>query len=131
MFEGFAFNAGRGSVKEDAGRNFSLGIEGFRYADLYEPLKLAELDGRFREALRGEDAELAKKFEAYRAGDTLSPPDESELLIAVARPLGRFIAKLFRVEKENQALIDRAAREDVIFRMKTFIARRAIKKYPE
>jgi NADPH-dependent glutamate synthase beta subunit-like oxidoreductase/NAD(P)H-flavin reductase len=131
MFEGFAFAAGKGSVAQDEGRNFGLGIEGFRFGDLFDPARLAELDARFRAALAAEDAELSKKFEAYRAGDTLSPPDESELLIAAARPLGRFIAKLFRVEKENQALIDRAAREDVVFRMKTFIARRAIKKYPE
>src|SRR3954451_20099435 len=112
MFEGFAFAAGKGSVKEDAGRNFSLGIDGFRYADVFEPLKLAELDAKFRAELAGADAELAKKFEGYRAGDTLTPPDESELLIAVARPLSRFVARLFRVEKEYQALIDRAARED-------------------
>jgi NADPH-dependent glutamate synthase beta subunit-like oxidoreductase/NAD(P)H-flavin reductase len=131
MFEGFAFASGRGSVREDEGRNFGLGIEGFRYGDLFEPLRLAELDERFRAELAKGDAALAAKFEAYRAGETLTPPQESELLIAVARPLGAFVAKLFRVEAEHRALIDRAAREDVIFRMKTFIARRAIKKYPE
>src|SRR5436190_10839220 len=131
MFEGFAFAAGKGSVSESSERNFTLGIEGFRYGDLYEPAKLAELDARFRAELAAVDAALATKFEAYRAGETLTPPEESELLIAAARPLGRFVARLFRVEKEHQALLDRAAREDVIFRMKTFIARRAIKKYPE
>ncbi|HEY2728349.1 MAG TPA: FAD-dependent oxidoreductase [Polyangia bacterium] len=131
MFEGFAFAAGKGSAPESGERNFGLGLEGFRYGDLYEPAKLAELDARFRAELGAADAELAKKFEAYRAGEMLTPPQESELLIAVARPLGTFVARLFRVEKEHQALVDRAAREDVIFRMKTFISRRAIKKYPE
>ena len=131
MFEGFAFAAGKGSAPESQERNFTLGLEGFRYGDLYDASKLAELDARFRGALEAADPELAKKFEGYRGGDTLTPPEESELLIAVARPLGRFVARLFRVEKEHQALLDRAAREDVIFRMKTFIARRAIKKYPE
>src|SRR4051812_47161014 len=131
MDRAFAFAAGKGSVAPDEGRNFGLGIEGFRFADLFEPARLADLDARFRAALAAEDADLSKKLEAYRAGETLSPPDESELLIAAARPLGRFVAKLFRVEKEHQALIDRAAREDVVFRMKAFIARRAIKKYPE
>src|SRR5204862_4349178 len=93
--------------------------------------KLAERDARFRAELAAADAALGTKFEAYRAGETLTPPEESELLIAAARPLGRFVARLFRVEKEHEALLDRAAREDVIFRMKTFIARRAVKKYPE
>jgi NADPH-dependent glutamate synthase beta subunit-like oxidoreductase/NAD(P)H-flavin reductase len=131
MFEGFAFAAGKGSAPESPERNFGLGIDGFRYADLYEPEKLAELDARFRAELAAAEPELAKTLEAYRAGETLTPPAESELLIAAARPLGRFVARLFRVQKEDQALLDRAAREDVIFRMKTFIARRAIKKYPE
>jgi NADPH-dependent glutamate synthase beta subunit-like oxidoreductase/NAD(P)H-flavin reductase len=131
MFEGFAFAAGKGSAPESEERNFALGVAGFRYGDLYEPEKLAQLDAKFRVELASADAELARKFEAYRAGETLTPPAESELLIAVARPLGKFVARLFRVEKEHQALLDRAAREDVIFRMKTFIARRAIKKYPE
>jgi NADPH-dependent glutamate synthase beta subunit-like oxidoreductase/NAD(P)H-flavin reductase len=131
MFEGFAFAAGKGSVSGDARRDFALGVDGFRYGDLYEPLRLAELDARFLEELKAADPELAGKFEAYRAGETLTPPDESELLIAAARPLGKFVARLFRVEGEHQALVDRAAREDVVFRMKQFVARRAIKKYPQ
>jgi NADPH-dependent glutamate synthase beta subunit-like oxidoreductase/NAD(P)H-flavin reductase len=131
MFEGFAFAAGKWSAPESSERNFTLGIDGWKYGDLYEPERLAALDAQFRAELVAEDAMLAAKFEGYRQGDTLTPPEESELLIAVARPLARFVARLFRVEKEHQALLARAAREDVIFRMKTFIARRAIKKYPE
>jgi NADPH-dependent glutamate synthase beta subunit-like oxidoreductase/NAD(P)H-flavin reductase len=131
MFEGFGFAAGKGIVPTDDGRNFALGISGFRYGDLYEAGRLAELDTLFRKELGVAEPALAAKFEAYRAGDTLTPPEESDLLIAVGRPLGRFIARLFRVEQAHQALIDRAAREDVIFRMKLFISRRAIKKYPQ
>ncbi|HVZ71554.1 MAG TPA: FAD-dependent oxidoreductase [Polyangia bacterium] len=131
MFEGFAFAAGKGTASESAERNFALGIEGFRFGDLFEPARLAELDARFRAELAKADAPLAARFEAYRAGETLTPPQESDLLIAAARPLGAFVARLFRVEAEHRALLARAAREDVIFRMKTFIARRAIKKYPQ
>ncbi|HEX4403351.1 MAG TPA: FAD-dependent oxidoreductase [Polyangia bacterium] len=130
-FEAFAFAAGKGSAPDSAERNFALGVDGFRYGDLYEPAKLAELDARFRAELTATDAELAKTFEAYRAGETLTPPQESELLIAAARPFAMFVARLFRVDKEHEALLARAAREDVIFRLKAFIARRAIKKYPE
>ena len=130
-FEGFAFAAGKGTAPESAERNFALGVDGFRYGDLYEAAKLAELDARFRAELGAFDADLAKRFEAYRAGETLTPPAESEMLIATARPLATFVARLFRVDKEHEALLARAAREDVIFRMKAFIARRAIKKYPE
>ncbi len=101
-----------------------------RYADLHDPTSLAALDARFRVALAAQDPPLAERFEAYRAGAELRPPDESELLIAVARPLSEFVARLFGVESGRQALIDFAAREQAVFRLKEFIARRAAKKYP-
>ena len=68
-----------------------------RYGDLHDPPALAALDVRFRAELGREDPTLAARFEAYRAGAELRPPEESELLIAAARPLSRFVARLFRL----------------------------------
>ena len=85
----------------------------------------------FRAALAAGDAALAARFTAYREGGTLTPPEESALLIEVARPLGAFVARLFGVEPARQAQLDTAAREAAIFRMKHFVVRRASKKYPE
>jgi NADPH-dependent glutamate synthase beta subunit-like oxidoreductase/NAD(P)H-flavin reductase len=112
-------------------RDFPLGVDGFRYGDLYEPARLAALDARFRTALAVEDAALAARFEAYRGGAALPPVEESELLIAVARPLGRFVARLYGVEAAHEAQVARAEREQAIFRMKHFVVRRASKKYPQ
>jgi NADPH-dependent glutamate synthase beta subunit-like oxidoreductase/NAD(P)H-flavin reductase len=78
-----------------------------------------------------ENAALAARFEAYRGGAALTPPEESALLIEAARPLGAFVARLFGVEPQRRAQLDVAAREAAIFRMKHFIVRRASKKYPE
>src|SRR5262249_29614135 len=130
-FEGFAFASGAGRAPVDERRSFALGEGGFRFGDLFEPARLAELDARFRAALAAEDAALAARSEACRAGEALAPPAESELLIAMARPLGAFVARLFRVEEARQELIDVATREQAIFRMKHFVVRRASKKYPE
>ena len=127
---GFAFAGGAGTAPRSQDRNFPLGIEGVRYGDLHDPVGLAALDARFRAALAVEDPALSARFEAYRAGAELRPPDESELLIAAARPLSAFVARLFRVETGRQALIDFAAREQAVFRLKEFVARRAGKKYP-
>ena len=91
---------------------------------------MSALDARFRAALAAEDPSLSARFEAYRAGAELRPPEESELLIAAARPLSAFVARLFRVESGRQALIDFATREQAVFRLKEFVARRAGKKYP-
>ena len=131
MIHGFGFAAGKGSVRVDEERNFALGLEGFRYGDLFEPERLAALDAAFRAELSDLDATLAQRFASYRAGAPLSPPEESELLIAVARVLSRFVARLFGVEKAHQALLDRAAREAVIFELKNFVKRRATSKYKE
>jgi len=131
MVDGFAFAAGKGSVRVDDQRNFALGVSGFRYGDLFEPERLAALDGEFRAELKRSDEGLGQRFEDYRAGATLAPPDESELLIAVARPLARFVARLFSVEQAHQALLDRAAKEAVVFELKNFVKRRAAAKYPE
>jgi len=61
----------------------------------------------------------------------VTPPQESALLIEVARPLAAFIARLFQVEHQRQKLLDTASREAAVFAMKHFIARRACKRYPE
>jgi NADPH-dependent glutamate synthase beta subunit-like oxidoreductase/NAD(P)H-flavin reductase len=127
----FAFASGAGSAPLDPERNFALGIEGFRYGDLYEPTRLAALDALFRAELARADAALAGRFEEYRAGAVVTPPQESALLIEVARPLAAFIARLFQVEHQRQKLLDTAGREAVVFAMKHFIARRACKRYPE
>src|SRR6478752_2070095 len=131
MIHGFGFAAGKGSVPVDEERNFALGVGGFRYGDLFEPERLAALDAAFRAELNGLDAALAQRFESYRAGAPLSPPAESELLIAVARVLARFVARLFDIEQAHQALLDRATHEAVVFELKNFVKRRAISKYPE
>jgi len=131
MIYGFGFAAGQGSVRVDQQRNFALGVDGFRYGDLFEPERLAALDATFRAELNQRDAGLGRRFEGYRAGAPLSPPEESELLIAVARKLGRFVARLFDVEQAHQALLDRATREAVVFELKNFVKRRAASKYPE
>jgi NADPH-dependent glutamate synthase beta subunit-like oxidoreductase/NAD(P)H-flavin reductase len=126
----FAFANGAGNAPRDEGRSFPLGIDGFRYGDLYEPARLSELDARFRAELGARDAPLAARFASYRDGAALTPPEESSLLVEVARHLGPFVARLFGVEAARQAQVDAAAREAAIFAMKTFIARRAAKKYP-
>src|SRR6188768_3671164 len=131
MIHGFGFASGKGRVRVDDERNFALGVNGFRFGDLFEPERLAALDSAFRVELGKLDAGLSQHFEGYRAGAPLSPPEESRLLIDVARRLGQFVARLFDVQQEHQALLDRATRETVVFELKNFVKRRAAGKYPE
>jgi NADPH-dependent glutamate synthase beta subunit-like oxidoreductase/NAD(P)H-flavin reductase len=127
--QGFAFAGGERSAPPDARRNFALGRPGYSFADLFVPARLAELDTAFRMELAAADPGLAAQFEAYRGGAAGVPTEVSELLIAVARHLSRFVAALFGDQGPRQRLVDVASREAAIFRLKEFIARRAIKKH--
>jgi hypothetical protein len=127
--QGFAFAGGERSAPLDAKRNFALGRPGYCFADLFAPARLAELDTAFRMELAAADPELAARFEAYRGGAAGEPTADSELLIAVSRHLSRFVAVLFGNQAPRQRLLDVAGREAAVFRMKEFVARRAIKKH--
>src|SRR5262245_54633144 len=112
-----------------AGRDFPLGLPGFHYQDLHDELHLAELDRKFLEALEAEDAALASRLRAYRADPaSFDPLSRSRLLIDAARPLARFIARLFRIEDEWKAQQAAAGPEAVLFRFRRdFLTRRAAK----
>src|SRR2546425_446089 len=95
--------------------NIALGVPGFRYADLTGVRGLGALDRAFLEWLRGEDAGLASAFETWRADGGLEELAESKLLMEVAPHLGRFVARLFHVESEHEALCARVRADQVLF----------------
>jgi NADPH-dependent glutamate synthase beta subunit-like oxidoreductase/NAD(P)H-flavin reductase len=113
---------------DDPARNIPL-ARGYRYRDLFEPARLADLDAEFRASLAAADPDLSGRFEAYRAGAELTPPADGDLLIAVARHLAAFVAELFSVGPLLAGLREAATRDQPIFRLRDFISRRAIKKY--
>ena len=82
---GFAFAGRERSAPSDASRNFALARPGYRFADLFVPARLAQLDVDFRRELAEAEPPLAARFEAYRGGATLVSIDESELLLLVVR----------------------------------------------
>ena len=76
----------------------SLGIEGFTYPDLYEPLRLKELAECFYKEVETADPELGLQYTNYRNGNVLSTIDESNLIVSLAPYLGQFVARLFQIE---------------------------------
>src|SRR5579862_3003708 len=79
-----------------------LGLEGFTYADLYDPRKLDELHRRFDRWFSAESSEHHSRFAAYRArrGEGMTPVAISEALLAAAPYVGRFVGLLFGVDDE-------------------------------
>ena len=79
-----------------------LGIEDFEYSHLYDNVRLQELALAFDRYLQTSDAALFQRFESYRIGmqsgiefGGLTKPEESALLVAASRPLGKFLGQLF------------------------------------
>ncbi len=115
-----------------AERDFPLGIGGFTYQDLHREERLAELDRVFREELSREDPDLVARLTAYRLDPaSLDPLSLSRFLVAGARHLSRFVARLFGVEAEWCAQAASAGPEAVLFRFRRdFLQRRAARTKP-
>jgi len=114
-----------------AGADFPLGVAGFHYSDLYQPERLAQLTAAFYAELLAEDATLHAALAAYtgaRGANLRGTRAESELLIAAAPHLSRFVARLFNVEAERAAHAEGIRAQDAVFGFKTFISRRALKR---
>jgi len=78
---------------------------GLGFHDLYDREGLARLDAAFVAWLKDADVEAhARLMTARTAPDQLAAKDESNLLIALARPLEDFVGALFGVTAEAAAL---------------------------
>jgi NADPH-dependent glutamate synthase beta subunit-like oxidoreductase/NAD(P)H-flavin reductase len=121
------------SPNSDAHADFKLGLGDFNYRDLYQPERLRQLTAIFYAELRRADASLHADLMAYtkaRGANLKGTRAESELLIAAAPHLSRFVARLFNVETERAAHMESIEAQDAIFKFKNFITRRALKRVP-
>ncbi|MEO8381200.1 MAG: FAD-dependent oxidoreductase [Acidobacteriota bacterium] len=112
-----------------------LGIPGFQYSDLSDFSRLNDLALAFDRVVEEHDADLFRRFDAYRhsvqngePGGGLASPEESALLIAVGRFLSMFLTRMFHVESGAAALQRRAKRDSEVARFKReFVAKRVVK----
>ncbi|HEX8423064.1 MAG TPA: hypothetical protein VF634_06615, partial [Pyrinomonadaceae bacterium] len=124
---------GAPDAPRDGRADFKLGVGDFNYSDLYRPERLRQLTAIFYAELRRADATLHDALIAYteaRGATLKGTRAESELLIAAAPHLSRFVARLFNVETERAAHAERITAQDAVFKFKTFITRRALKRVP-
>src|SRR5882672_8633700 len=104
---------------------------GSRFEDLYQRAGLQQLDTAFLDFLGSAEAPLRARLESGRIEpEALARKDESELLIAVAEHLDDFIARLFGIEAEVQALSARHHELAPLFSCKRlFVQRKAMNSY--
>ena len=107
--------------------NFPLGVSGFRFADLNRVRRLIALDQTFREDLAKVDSKLAERLEEARSASN----GDTELLIAVARHIDRFLAKLFHIEAVVETMNGLTLDDNTVFRCKKeFLDHRVLKPHP-
>ncbi|WP_024299253.1 FAD-dependent oxidoreductase [Methylomicrobium lacus] len=84
--------------------DFTLGIPGFTYPDLYDALRLNDLLEVFDASVKRHDAELFAQFAAYRQcqGEGMAVEAISDLLVKMGPYVGQFVAKLFGIEGAHQ-----------------------------
>jgi NADPH-dependent glutamate synthase beta subunit-like oxidoreductase/NAD(P)H-flavin reductase len=81
---------------------------GIAFEDLYDREGLSRLDQRFLAELARDDAGLSERLTRAREDPAaLAPRQESELLLALAPRLDRFVARLFGIEAEVATLSTR------------------------
>lgn len=115
-----------------ARRDFTLGVPGFDYRDLYDPERLKELYDVFDETLAAEDPEVHRAYIACREDKDgkLPPAEVANALLSTAPYLGRFVARLFNVEGERETQCAAAAREfETVFAYKNSVVKRAAQKF--
>ena len=112
--------------------SLTLGLSGFTYPDLYDPLKLQELTQRFEESLRSDSASLYQRYVEYRGskGEGMAPEVISELLVDLAPVLGNFLALLFGVEEERKAQAQMAFLDfESVFAFKSLVVSKAPSRF--
>ncbi len=105
-----------------------LGVEGFTYADTYDPARLADLLAVFDAWFEATAPAARAQFEAYRAstGAGMTRLQHSEALLAAAPFVGRFVGKLFAVETQLDAFRDDVRKNDPLWRFRKDFAKKRV-----
>ena len=110
------------------GAHAALGIAGFTFADLHEPRRLHALYELFCDEVRRTEPELWGQWEAHRlTPPALGPIARSNLIVAMAPHVSRFLTRLFSIGPEAEAMASQTRAYDDLFRFKIdFVRRRAL-----
>ncbi len=113
------------------GFDFELGISGFNFSDLFNPPKLKELHAAFFDFLKSRDKVVFEALSRYTeaGGRGFEPKVKSGILTDSAPFVSEFVARLFDIEKQRDALRKDIVKDDPLWKYKFFVQRRAIRKF--
>ncbi len=112
-------------------RDVALGVEGFRYQDLHDLDRLADLARAFDAYLLENDPEAHAGLARWRgAPGDVDAIESSKILVAAAPWLSRFLGRLFGIEKDLERLAEAARGEDSVMRFRReFVQRRVARRF--
>src|SRR5262249_9816169 len=111
--------------------NPSLGLAGFSFSDLYDPLRLRDLHAAFWKFAAERRPGIEARF-AGVAGHSLTKPEHSDVLIEVAGLVGEFLSRLFEIDSETRRLRDETLELEKIFQFKQdFLRTRVFKNFDQ
>ena len=116
---------------KSSAQDLELGIDGFRYSDLYDALKLKQLAEVFYLDVEKHDPLLSNALNKYISarGEGFERRVESKILTDTAPYLSDFIARLFKITEGKKELGREITAQNPIWKYKFFVQRRAAKKY--
>ncbi|MBP7375823.1 MAG: FAD-dependent oxidoreductase [Pyrinomonadaceae bacterium] len=111
--------------------DLKLGIDGVRFSDLFDALKLKELAERFYAEVAEKEPVLHTALAKYIAarGEGFERKVESKILTDAAPFLSDFVGKLFNIDREKGELSRTILTQNPVWKFKFFVQRRAGKKY--
>lgn len=111
--------------------DLELGIDGFRYSDLFDAVRLKQLAETFYLEVEKHDPLLSDALNKYIAarGEGFEKRVEAKILTDAAPFLSDFIARLFRITDARAELGHEITSQNPIWKYKFFVQRRASKKY--
>ena len=111
--------------------DFNLGINGFRYSDLFDAVKLKDLADTFYAEVGTREPVLHSALVKYidARGQGFERKVESKILTDAAPFLSDFIGRMFHIGRERDALERTVLTQNPVWKYKFFVQRRAIKKY--
>ena len=111
--------------------DFDLGINGFKYSDLFDAVKLKALAEKFYAEVDEKEPVLGDALKKYigAAGIGYEKRVESKILTDAAPFLSDFVGRMFKITRERSELERTILEQNPVWKYKFFVQRRAIKTY--
>ncbi len=119
------------SFEKGHDNDFDLGIPGFRYSDLLDAGRLAELARSFYQEVADKEPVLHDALRKYIDGRGVGFEKRvaSKILTDAAPFLSDFIARMFGITAERTELESEILRQNPIWKYKFFVQRQAVKSF--